>query len=404
MQRRETVCGFQVAVTVGARLRPVSLAVGNACRAVQQQQGVAFRAERRRRARWLAALDRPQSPQSGRSASGNNRLLLCVELGALFPPTDKKAAADTEALDSLFERLRVHVSATTQVVTLLYFFDGSMTQARQLLSQYPTAVEGDIMCAYAGAQVFQRGYSAPDPYWEDQMVLGEEAWDLKPLIWVMRQSFAEVLKPAFDPEGYLRRAAARSRQEVGDAVALEYTIEDESVPREQLVQQVRDKLAEMGVGRPRCFISSMTGHLLVLPTRASVGACIQFVMGMLRMPPQDTILVGRASSALFHDAAEALTQRGSGGLLRGMVREMRQDPMRSASVAPAPTEEAEGAPAAEAIDARSRANGTAILLPDGDAATAAEVTRVLERHVTVVRADKAGAAGLTEALLAAGVL
>lgn len=136
--------------------------------------------------------------------------------------------------------------------------------------------------------------------------------------------------------------------------------------------------------------------LVLLPPRASVGACLQFVMRMLKIRHADVIVAGTRGSELLREASRAL---GTADLLAGFAQRMRSD------------QGGGGGDDDERAGGRKRAGrrGSVIALPQVGARNGAAQQREADggedaQAFAVVHAEKLAAEGIAEGLLSLGVL
>lgn len=328
--------------------------------------------------------------------------MLCVELRALLSIADNEAQSDTEgeeqntlekSLSDLFERLRVHVAATKQQILLVYFFEGTYSEARALLERFPTAAEPDILCTLYGAEIYQRGYLAPDPYWEQRMAAVGLGLDPKPIAWIMRESFGQWLEPQFEEKALTRRKSVVDMT-FREVAYLEYAWKEETetkIDRIRIIESIQSKLLEMGLSSMRCATSPVSGNLLLIPAKASVSRSVQFIMNMVKLTREDVVLIGSESSALVQDALQIFESTHPMELLEDLAPELLQS--RSPEAKRAATGPDEG---------KQSGSGTVILLPSSSSVPVLDMGT--SKRFQLVKASRAGADGVTEALLSLGKL
>jgi hypothetical protein len=328
--------------------------------------------------------------------------MLCIELRALLsfdghgkqPLADSQEQAQLEkSLGDLFERLRVHVSATMQQIILVYYFEGTLKEARTLLERFPTTAEPDILCTLHGTEIYQRGYLAPDPYWEQQMATVGLGLDPKPIAWIMQESFGRWLRPQFDEKALSRRKSMVDMAS-REIAYLEYSWRsdtEQEIDRAQLIDSIQRKIHETGFASTRCVISPVTGNLLLIPSEASISRCLQFILNMVRLSANNVVLVGSESSALLRDAVELFEIADPKQLLGGLAPELLEE-NSTAAVHP------DQGPR----DTSPAGVGALVLLPSSGSDMTLNIGA--SNRFQLVKASVTGATGITEALLTLGRL
>lgn len=330
------------------------------------------------------------------------RCLLCIELGAMVPfgdtpggannPDEERPSPDPSLAD-FFERLRVHVSVTKQQIVLVYFFEGTLKEARELLERFPIMAEPDVLCTLCGTEIYQRGYVAPDPYWEQRMAAVGLGFDPKPIAWMMRESFEKWLTPEFD-EKLLSKRKLLTDPSAREVAYLEYSWRsdpDEAIDRAHLIESVQGKMKEMGFEATRCIVSPLAGNLVLIPDEARMSKCLQFIMLMMRLTTADLVLVGSESSALLQDAVQVFESSDPVASLEALAPDVRKSQWTDLK------------PGATGSANAERANrGTLVLLPSASGDVAVNFNA--PDRCQVVKASQKGAAGIIEALLALGKL
>lgn len=196
----------------------------------------------------------------------NAAKLLVVDLQEVLRPSEVPAA-DVQAFS---ERVKVDRKSSQNTTFVLYSshsgYDASMRSIHDA-----DLVEPDALATLDGTELYQRQYSAPDPYWAQQVCTG---WTSKPVQWVVNTFFADEVADVNIDEEFVVKIRSKG-----------------ATPSADFCNRLRKKLDEMGMSA-RVVMGEENALVLVVPASGSAGDVVAFCQSMLGIGEDSTFVFG----------------------------------------------------------------------------------------------------------------
>lgn len=223
-------------------------------------------------------------PRCASSSSDNqpSRKLLVVDLQEVL-----RVATERET-GSFSERIAVDRQTAKAPTYVMYSSNSGYAASMQSIRD-GGLIEPNALITLNGTELYQAGYSTPDPYFAKQL---GTSWTPKPIEWTVGKFFDdEIDHISIDEEQMAVTIKCKGER-----------------PNIDFCSRVSKRLDEMGIAA-RVVLDQLSDEtVLVVPTAGSPSLVVLFVQMMLGIPESDTFVFG--GDALLNDCVQGKSNVG----------------------------------------------------------------------------------------------
>lgn len=191
-------------------------------------------------------------------------------------------SANTADMTEFYDRIEINRSRMNEYWFVVYATELSYKRATEAIAATENAISmPDTIICGSGLEIYQRGYTSPDPYW---LSLSMKGFDPKPSQWVIATFFGKILKPVVTENDLDPRLRYMLVSSLSD---------EKTMTSEELVSAVSDKMEEMGL-KTRVDWNDIDENLVLSPSGSSLAGAVGFIQNTLMVEKGSTIAFGRS--------------------------------------------------------------------------------------------------------------